>query len=277
MNKLLSNCLFIISNLLFTITILINFYISYPNFSRLRILIALFSILSLNTLYYRNKLNIKHSIVFILTNILFIIYLFFDYEEIKPISVLQYTNFTFEILSVVILDTIIIYQSRSRVFLYHERVNINHQPDWYVKNQPLVYYGNAIETEEEEQEEEEEDEDEEEESINEAETIFSDDYNLSQSRGRSLIKNENSMLLNDSNVHNYYLTTPPPNHYISSNQQTPMPKSINTFESPSTSLIPCVIGKISSVNKKLVEGTKIPFSPIDFLTDDFYNDQKSKE
>ena len=88
-------------------------------------------------------------------------------------------------------------------------------------------------------------------------------------------------------------TPPPPQHYIVSSSaryqlfhrfnlhQNPqlkiIPQSLTSSSVGSaTSLIPSIIGNISSVNKKLMDGSKIPFLPIDFLTDDYYNSNNNK-
>lgn len=90
---------------------------------------------------------------------------------------------------------------------------------------------------------------------------------------------------------NYGITPPPPN-YISASLQKPTPKRFSVFNTVSpkqrslsqslgmmiphsgsmgpahsldTSLIPSIVGNYSSISKKMLNETKVPFSPIDFL------------
>ncbi|RCK67473.1 hypothetical protein Cantr_02328 [Candida viswanathii] len=97
-----------------------------------------------------------------------------------------------------------------------------------------------------------------------------------------------TLLLSDSLTQ--FTTPPPPQHYIvsssvryqltstgsSSHVPKAIPKSLTSSSVGSaTSFIPSIIGNISSVNKKLLDGSKVPFLPIDFLADEFYNKSPS--
>ena len=159
-----------------------------------------------------------------------------------------------------------------------EFINIDEHPQWYVKNQPLVLYQQEFQQQSPQRQD-----------------YISKGYDNSlvpnQPRGRKLVKSpgELTMLLSES-VNQF--TTPPPQHYIvssslryqlaSSGSVNPVPKTIpksltSSSVGSATSFIPSIIGNISSVNKKLLDGSKVPFLPIDFLADDFYTSPSMKE
>ncbi|CAH6721725.1 hypothetical protein CLIB1444_07S01024 [[Candida] jaroonii] len=107
--------------------------------------------------------------------------------------------------------------------------------------------------------------------------------------------NENEEFYNHSNILNDSIYNSPPHHYISrshtsnQNQHTPYQNShnqltnslkrssirsipsSNSYQSPNlhTSLIPSIINSYTSVNKKMAD-ERTPFSPSDFLSDDFH-------
>ncbi|RLV91399.1 hypothetical protein JA1_003911 [Spathaspora sp. JA1] len=174
-----------------------------------------------------------------------------------------------------ILDLVILYQIQLYQPLIRPMVRRleTRQPSWYTRNQPIY----------DSQEFYEEQED-----IHGLTQICSQ-----QSRGRKLVNSETSSLL----IHSYPNYISPPSHYISSSSsnthqqqhhhllsQTMFSKLANSLKrypnsidsnimsanafSP-TSFIPSIIGQASSVGKKLNDGSKIPFSPSDFLHDDY--------
>lgn len=209
---------------------------------------------------------------------------------------------------IVIMDGVLLYQFwlyRKPISPYeNDIVDIDEQPQWYVKNQPLVFYQSFEQDRPLQQQQQQQLA-----SSSVPSTTSSPHFsNLihpiksNQSRGRKLVKSpgEQTLLLDESLIASTAVsmaTPPPPQHYIVSsssrsryqlihrfnlqnqNQSTQpkiIPQSLTSSSVGSaTSLIPSIIGNISSVNKKLMDGSKIPFLPIDFLTDDYYNGNKN--
>ncbi|KAL6450308.1 YPQ1 Probable vacuolar amino acid transporter YPQ1 [Candida maltosa Xu316] len=187
-----------------------------------------------------------------------------------------YSDDTFIIGSIgtILMDSFLLYQFsiyRKPPILHAPVTNINEHPQWYVKNQPLVFYKPEELSSTNEQQQQQ------------SKTSFSENsIQPVRSRGRKLVKSpyEESLIIDEES--SYVTTPPPPQHYIVSSsarrlsghiQHIPktIPQSLTSSSIGSaTSFIPSIINNISSVNKKLLDGSKVPFSPIDFLADDFY-------
>lgn len=192
-------------------------------------------------------------------------------------------------LGTIFMDLFILYQ----FWIYKKGVRVTRQengfsridehPQWYVKNQPLVLYQQEFQELSPPKQKQEQQQPQAYGFTNSTGSI------INPPRGRKLVKSvgEHTLLLSES-LNQF--TTPPPQHYIMSSSLryqpplngsvNPIPKSIpkslasSSIGSP-TSFIPSIIGNISSVNKKLLDGSKIPFLPIDFLADDFHNRSSS--
>ncbi|EGW35663.1 uncharacterized protein SPAPADRAFT_58870 [Spathaspora passalidarum NRRL Y-27907] len=184
----------------------------------------------------------------------------------------------------ILLDLTILYQTH----IYQPQIRhprrlsaSTRQPSWYTRNQPIYDSQEFFHPTED--------------------TTMDHDHFLApilsqQSRGRKLTQSPNSettSLIMKSSYPSY--VSPPPAHYISSSLNSPSkeqftqtmfsrlaksikryPNSIDTnigstnaAMSP-TSFIPSIVGHASSVGKKLNDGSKVPFSPSDFLHDDYY-------
>ncbi|KHC60835.1 hypothetical protein MGE_03720 [Candida albicans P75010] len=219
-------------------------------------------------------------------------------------NVLSIKIFLIGSLVIVLMDGALLYQFwlyRKHISAHeNDTVDIDEQSQWYVKNQPLVFYQSFEQHKHKQQE------------LAFSASVPSITSSLhfsnsihpiksNQSRGRKLVKSpgEQTSLLDESLIPSStaiavsMATPPPPQHYIVSSSaryqsfhrfnshQNPQSKIIpqsltSSSVGSATSLIPSIIGNISSVNKKLMDGSKIPFSPIDFLTDDYYNSNNNK-
>lgn len=106
------------------------------------------------------------------------------------------------------------------------------------------------------------------------------DWYTNNYRGVENLIDENTSLLFKLQPYYFGATPPPPPHYVAGSLQRgprESPSLRHNKESPSyatlprsTSVIPSIIGSYSAILKKLTDEAKIPFSPIDFLSDEFH-------
>ncbi|KAG7664153.1 uncharacterized protein J8A68_002336 [[Candida] subhashii] len=166
-------------------------------------------------------------------------------------------------------------------------------PSWYTRNQ--FSYHSLVE---------DEDNDEDNNNQDNYNPVLVPHHSHTPTIDAQISPNERSSLIS-SNTHTHYYSylTSPPSHYILSSQASspsssrpPIESStswnnqlmqrisrsmrrqsstggdpvINIGASSPTNLIPSIVGTMSNVNKKMHDEMKIPFSPIDFLNDEFY-------